>query len=141
MSKAEEQKTLSKLIATEIWCNRPSGSLYNTAEASDELLQSKEQSLRMEILPLLESLQHHAFTPLHALFCRKVSSTISLDGPSPHWDEFQYAQRSAWGISEIAEYLDQTYAAQIEELRSSKIAQKRRQVESDLARALNRLSG
>ena len=137
MSTAEELKSLGKLLSEVVWCSQI-GSVINLSPSGQEveIIQRKEDALRGRIVPLLHSLEHNAFDAICLHFSKKVSRPLAS---SPKWYESQYAERAAWSISVIAEYLDQTYVEQIEDLVSRAPRVGGSKVKSHLERALNRI--
>lgn len=136
MSTADERKSLARLLSEVIWCTQKGGRLTWPNFETIENARRKEGSLRSRILPLLELLERRAFNSLSLHFSQKASRPVA---PNPYWNELQYTERAAWGISIIAPYLDQTYVDQIEELVARAPQVESSKVESYLQRALNRI--
>jgi hypothetical protein len=137
MTTSELIQSLTKLLTEVVWC-RPIEPLINLSPVGAEIreIARKEDDLRNRILPLLHELEHNAFDVLKSCFSKKVPNPLA---PQAQMWTSQYAERCAWGISVIAQYLDETYREQIEQLTSLAPQTHGREVRAYLETAANRL--
>ena len=137
MTTRESIEALTKLLTEVVWCG-PIEPGINIGPVGGEVtkITRMEEDLRNRILPLLHELEHNAFDVLHSCFSRKVKRPLAHRVQM--WDS-QYAERCAWGISVLAQYLDATYQEQIEQLASRAPQTHRREILAFLERASARL--
>lgn len=137
MSVSESLQAVNKLLDEVVWCGRKESRL-NIGPAGEEvrIIKRREDELRNQILHHLHELEHNAFDMLFYHFSKKPRRPLA---PEVKWYETQYAARSAWGISVISQYLDESYSGQIKELIEWIPTRNSQEIQANLKRALTRI--